>query len=239
MHLRWLALGSLVLGSLAAVAGCSDDAPCPSAAGFALTAPDGFAQLTPGGSVTIAWTSDGDPGATVALTATASDGVANAALPPALLGAGSLAWDGTDPTGALVPPANYRLSGSVAAVGACGGVTIAPDDLHLIVVQGVRLPAAALAFTGSQATRPVPVTTVTRAVVPLALAVDPDPTTAGDELEFAAASIPGEFTPVARSYPFTGMTTGGAAIPAGTYTLIATFGGHRTDGPQLTWQPAQ
>lgn len=222
---------------LVAAAGCADDASCPSAGQFALTAPDGFAQLGPTGAVTIAWTGDGDPVAAVALEAIATDGVAAVALPAARLGDGQLAWDGTDGAGARVPAANYRVGGTVAAAGGCGALTITPDDLHLIVVMGVRLPAQALAFTGGQADRAVAVTTVSRVSAPLELAVDPDAAVDGDELVFAAATIPGEFTPMARSYPFPGTTVGGAAIPAGAYDLIATFGGARTRGPRLTWTP--
>ncbi len=235
MGVRRLAIASvLVVG-----AGCADDGACPSTGQFTLTAPAGFAQLGPTGAVTIAWTAAGDPAATVALTAIATDGVAEVALPTARLGDGQLAWDGTDATGARVPAANYRLGGAVAPVDGCGGVTLVPDDLHLIVVMGVRLPTQPLGFVGSQADRAVAVTTVSRASAPLELAVDPDPGVDGDELPFATATIPGEFTPMARSYPFPGTTVGGAAIPAGSYQLIASFGGVRTRGPQLTWDPAQ
>lgn len=219
-------------------AGCADDAACPSAGQFALTAPDGFVQVGPSGTATIAWTADGDPGATVALRAIATDGVADVALPPALLGAGQLVWDARDGAGARVPAANYRVGGEVAAVGGCGGLTLTPDDLHLIVVMGVRLPTAPLAFVGSQTGRVVEITTVTRVSVPLELALDPDPAVAGDELIFASATVPGEFTPIARAYPFPGTTTAGAAIPAGGYDLVATFAGTTTRGPRVTWDPA-
>ena len=238
--MRWLPVTSLALvGATAALAACADDVGCPGADSFALTAPDGFAELVPGASVTIRWRADDDPGALVQLRAIASDGVADVALAPAALADGAVTWDGRA-DGARVPAANYRLGGEVARVGGCGATPIAADDLHLIVVQGVRLPTAALAFTGSQATRPVAVTTVTRSMVPLELALDPDPGVDGDELVFAAALIPGEFTPTARSYPFTGLTTTGAAIPAGSYDLTARFGtgGARTVGPRVRWDPA-
>ncbi|MBK9036318.1 MAG: hypothetical protein IPL61_34575 [Myxococcales bacterium] len=228
----------VMVGSSILVGACADDVVCPSAGAFALTAPDGFAELTAGGSVTIRWRADGDPGASVRLRAIATDGVADVALAPANLEDGMVTWDGRD-GGVRVPAANYRLGGDVARVGGCGGAAIVPDDLHLIVVQGVRLPTAPLTFTGSQASRLVAVTTVTRSMVPLALALDPDPLVDGDELEFAAADIPGEFTPTARSYPFSGLTTSGAAIPAGAYELVATFAGARTIGPRLSWAPAQ
>ena len=71
-------------------------------------------------------------------------------------------------------------------------------------------------------------------------AVDPDRAIDGDELVFAESTVPGEFTPIARSYPFSGLTTDGAAIPAGTYDLIAlvvTPTAYRVVGPTLTWTP--
>ncbi len=231
--MRRLALVSVLVVGV----GCADDASCPSAGQFALTAPDGFAQLGPTGTVTIAWSGDGDPAATVALRAIATDGVADVALPPAQLGDGQVAWDGTDGAGARVPAANYRVGGAVAAPGGCGPLTITPDDLHLVVVMGVRLPGQPISFTSGQADRVVAVTTVSRMSAPLELAVDPELAVDGDELVFAVATIPGEFTPMARSYPFLGTTVGGVAIPAGTYDLIATFGGARTRGPRLTWTP--
>lgn len=232
MGVRALAIVSL----LSVAAGCADDAACPTAQ-FALTGPAGFAQLTPGGSVTIAWSFDGDPAATVALRVAATDGVADIALPSAVQGTGELTWNGRDGAGALAPPANYRIGGEVTAAGGCGDATVVPDDLHLIVVQGVRLPTAAIAFTGAQATRMITVTTVTRSMVQLTLGLDPDAGVDGDELAIFEATIPGEFTPTAHSYPFIGMTTAGSPIPAGTYDLIANFAGARTIGPRLTWTP--
>ena len=226
-----------IVSVLVVGAGCADDASCPSTGQFALTAPDGFAQLGPTGTVTVAWTSDGDPVADLALRAIAADGVADVALAAARLGDGQLAWDGTDGAGARVPAANYRVGGAVAATGGGGALTITPDDLHLIVVMGVRLPTQPIDFTGAQADRAVTVTTVSRVSAQLELAVDPDPAVDGDELVFARAMIPGEFTPMARSYPFPGTTVADGPIPAAAYDLIATFGGARTRGPRLTWTP--
>lgn len=220
---------------LAIAPACADDVVCPSAGDFALTAPDGFAELVPGATVMIGWAADGDSGADVELQAFSTDQDVTIALPPALLGDGQLAWNGGD-----APPGNYRLGGTVARIAQCEGLTITPDDLHLVVVQGLRLPTAALAFTGAQSTRTINVTTVTRSTLMVRYVVDPDLATGGDELAFAQATIPGELVAVPRSYPFTGMTTTGAAIPAGTYTLAALVGdplAYRVDGPSLTWTP--
>lgn len=218
--------------------GCADDVVCPSAGEFHLTAPDGFAELGATGTVTIAWQSSGTPGASVRLRAIATDDVADVALPPANVEDGQLAWDGVV-DGARVPPANYRLGGDVAQVGGCAGASIAPDDLHLVVVQGVRLPTATIELLGSQSAREIAVTTVNRSTQPLSLELDPSPTFAGDELEFAAATVAGEFTPFVRRYPFPGTTTTGAAIPAGSYQLVARLGGGRFLGPTVTWDPAR
>jgi len=220
-----------------AVAGaCSgDDVVCPSAGDFVLTAPDGFVELVPGGSITVAWTSDGTGGASVQLEATATDSDDRFALPPANLEDGQVVWDG-----AGAPPANYRLGGQVAKVGGCQGATLPPDDLHLVVVQGLRMPTAPLAFTGAQATRTVTITSVTRSSLMVRYAVDPDLAIDGDELVFAAATLPGELAPVPRSYPFSGTTTDGTPIAAGTYTLVALVDlptGYRAVGPTLTWTP--
>ncbi|MEZ4401082.1 MAG: hypothetical protein R3B06_13745 [Kofleriaceae bacterium] len=232
MRAAWL------FGSIATVAGCgADDVVCPSAVGFTLTAPAGFVEVIDGAPVTVAWRATGDAGATVRLTATATDLPLTAPLPVANLGDGMVTWDGRDATGARVPPANYQLGGEVAAVGGCAGTTIAPDALHLIVVRGVRLPTGALTFTGGTPAPLITVTTVTRASVALALTLDPDPTVAGDELTIVEATVPGEFTPVARMYPFTGTTVDGAAIPAGDYTLGATFGAAAVVGPVVHWTP--
>lgn len=232
----------IVVAMLVVGAGCADDVVCPAAGAFRLTAPDGFAELGATGTVTIAWQADGasgaTPGASVRLRAIATDGVADIALPPANLEDGQLVWDGTD-GGARVLAAVYRLGGDVARVGGCAGAPITPDDLHVIVVQGVRLPTAAIELLGSQSAREIAITTVTRSTQPLSLALDPSLAIDGDELEFAAASIPGEFTPFVRRYPFPSTTTAGAAIPAGSYQLVAQFGGARFVGPAVSWDPAR
>lgn len=234
--------GVLILVLAVAATGCADDVVCPSASGFTLTAPAGFAELVPGGTVTVAWTADGTPGAAVSLEAIATDADTRIALPPANLGDHQLTWDGTRADGGAAPAGNYRIGGQVGAVGGCDGATVAPDDLHLIVVQGVRMPTAPITFVGSQLTRMVTVQTVTRSVIVVRYAVDPSAAVDGDELVFAQATVPGEFTPIARSYPFSGLTTDGAAIPDGDYELIALVGaptGYRVVGPRLTWHPGQ
>lgn len=233
-------LACAVLGGLA-LAGCGDDVVCPSVGDFQLTSPDGFAELVHGGTVTVAWTATGSDGASVELEARDTERDSVVPLPPANLGDGMIVWDGIHPNGWPAPPANYRLFGIAGQVGGCDGVAVTGGDLHLIVVQGVRLPTAPIAFTGSQATRMITVTTVTRSTLAIAYALDPSPTTDGDELVFVQSSVPGEFAPIARSYPFNGTTAAGAPVPSGDYDLIALVGDptpYRVTGPRLTWRPA-
>lgn len=234
------AVPCLSLALALGLAACADDVVCPSAGSFALTEPDGFAELVPGATVTIAWTGDGDPGADVELELTATDGGAPIFVPPALFGAGQLTWDGRDRDGLVAPPANYRIGGVVAKIAACAGRPIVPDDLHLVVVQGVRMPREPITWSGSQLTRMFTVATVTRSVLAVRYAVDPDPATDGDELVFLETTVPGELAPVMRSYPFSGTTVAGADIPGGEYDLIALVGtptAYRAVGPRLTWLP--
>lgn len=233
-------LACVVLGGLA-LAGCGDDVVCPSVDDFRLTSPDGFAELVHGGTVTVAWTADGSDGASVELEARDTERDSVVPLPPANLGDGMIVWDGMSPDGWAAPPANYRLFGTAGQVGGCDGDPITGGDLHLIVVQGVRLPTAPIAFTGSQATRMITITTVTRSTLPIALALDPNAAVDGDELTIVTATVPGEFAPIARSYPFNGTTSAGVPIPTGDYDLIAAIDGpspYRVVGPRLTWRPA-
>lgn len=238
MRVRRPALLSLLLAPA-----CADDVVCPSPGRFALTQPDGFAELVPGGRVTLAWTSaGGDGGADVELALTATDGGDPIELPAALVGDGQLTWDGQRLDGSLAPPANYRIGGTVGRIASCGGLELTPDDLHLVVVQGLRMPDAPITFTGSQLTRMITVTTVTRSPLMVSYALDPSATTDGDELVFARATVPAELAPVARSYPFSGMTVDATAIPDGEYDLVALVGApvaYRALGPRLTWHPAQ
>lgn len=227
---------SLLVAVPLVLVACGDDVVCPSVGEVRITRPDGFAELVAGGTVEIAWTADGTPGASMALEAVEIDGATVVPLPPANLEDGGLTWDGLHPDGWAAPPANYRIAGRAGEVGGCEGVEVAGGDLHLIVVQGVRLPAEMLDFAGSDATRTFAVTTVSRSTLAIAYALAPD---AGDALTILETTVPGELAPVRRTYPFTGMTAAGAAIPAGDYDLIAQVGAARVVGPRVRWRPSE
>ena len=227
-----------------ALAACADDGGAPPAplADFVLTAPDGFAELVPTTTTTLAWEVTASPALGLQLDALTG------AEPPVLIGrralaAGTLAWDGRDPAGGPARPGNYRIRAT--ALGPDDGTvdTAEGDNAHLVVVQGVRFAAAMLAFTGAQPARDLVLTSTTRSTMELTLLLDPDVANAGDELPLLTATIPGELVPTGRSYPFTGRTADGQAIAAGAYVLAASIKAragtitYRTDGPTLTWAP--
>lgn len=230
----------LALG-LAACAGDGGAPPTP-LADFVLTAPDGFVELVPTTSATLAWEVTASPALALQLDALTG------AEPPVLidrraLAAGTLAWDGRDPAGVAARPGNYQIRAT--ALGPDDGTvdTADGDNAHLVVVQGVRFRDATLAFTGAAPARDMVLTATTRSTLELTLLLDPDLAIAGDELPLLTATVPGELVPTARSYPFTGRTAGGHAIAAGAYVLAASIRAragtitYRTDGPTLTWAP--
>lgn len=237
MTVRCAPLIALVL-----VAGCGDDGVGAPLADFEVTAPDGFVELVPGETVTIAWQVSAAPSDALVLSAATGDEPA-LTLYRGPLRAGQVAWDGRAPDQALAAAGNYQLT--AAALGPDDGV-VATVDVgagHLIVLQGVRFRDATLDFTGAQATRELVLTTVTRSVMELTLAVDPDLAVAGDERPLSTATIPGELVPTTRSYPFTGRTADDQPLAGGRYTLAALVRAragartYRVDGPVLTWTP--
>lgn len=209
---------------------------------FELTAPDGFAELVPTTTVEIAWQVTSSSAFGLELDAVAADG-APILLDRRALTSGSFAWDGRGADAIPVAPGNYQISAS--ALGPDDGTvaTVAGDNAHLVVVQGVRFRDAALTFTGGAGGRELVLTTVTRSPLELTLALDPSPTTAGDELPLLTATIPGELVPTPRSYPFTGRTAADQPIAGGSYVLAALVrarGGtiaYRVDGPTVAWTP--
>lgn len=232
------------LALVPALAACADDqgAEVAPLEDFAVTSPDGFAELVPGGAVELAWTVTARPQLSLEI-----DLVAGVAPPWVIthdrVQPGSFTWGGLDSRNQPLPPDNYRVRAAAIAPDDGTVDTFDGDAAHLVVVQGVRFRDASLAFTGAQADRQIVLSTVTRSPMELTLALDPDPGRAGDELPLLTASIPGELVPFARSYPFTGRTAADGAVPAGFYVvaaLISTRDGavqYRIDGPGLTWTP--
>ena len=236
-----IALVALTSGG-AGTCGSDDGATDPTPlADFAVTAPDGFAELVPTTTVGIAWQVTASPAYGLELEVVSGAEPARV-ITTVDLASGSLTWDGRDQARAAAPPGNYRLR-AIALGPDDGEVDTADGDAaHLIVVQGVRFRDRTLAFTGAQAGRDLVLTTVARSPLELDLLLDPDLATAGDELPLLTATIPGELVPVGRSYPFTGRTADDHAIAAGTYVVVAELhasGGimYRVDGPTLTWTP--
>lgn len=224
------------------VAGCGDDGGGAPLADFALTAPDGFAELVPGETVAIAWQVSTAPSHALVLAASTGD------EPPVTihrgpLTAGQVAWDGRGADQVLAAAGNYQLTATALGPGDAVVATVEGGAGHLVVLQGVRFRDAALDFTGAQAARDLVLTTVTRSVIDLTLVVDPDVAVAGDERPLLTATIPGELVPTTRSYPFTGRTAADQPLAGGHYTLAALVRAragartYRVDGPGLTWTP--
>lgn len=232
-------VAALTAALAAGGAGCEEPATCAElAAGFALLAPDGPAELVPGGSVHLAWTPTDAP---TDLRVELVDG-------PGRLGLGQIA--GAAGALDLERPADDRILVGIFRVEVvledCAGAPAVHDagPLHLIYGQGLRFAAGDLGFTGSQTERTVAITTVTLSTMTVELLADPDEALAGDELLVARAEVPGEVFRRDARLPFTGQTVDGAAVPAGSYRLrarvIARAGAltYETAGPTMTWSPA-
>lgn len=205
---------------------------------FALTEPSGASSLTPGGTVRLVWDPPDVQGAVVAFVLVDGD----ARVP---VGGGDTALGmyevSTDDRGMAIPPAVYRIQG---IFGGCA-LSAEPYDAgptRLVFVQGVTFVDAALTITAADVPRDITVTTVSLSSFDLELLVDPTPGSAGDELSFTRNNVPGELVEMTRRYAFTGTTTTGGAIPAGTYRLVARvhpgfLPAYDVVGPQLAWQP--
>jgi hypothetical protein len=232
----------VVLAGLAACGGDDGAAPPGPLDDLVVTAPDGFAELAPTETATIAWEVTASGGFGLELAVVSGDEPA-VLVERRALASGSLGWDGDDPAGDRVPAGNYQVR--AIALGPDDGTVQAVDGgaTHLLVVQGVRFRDDALAFTGGQASRELALVTVTRSTLALTLVIDPDVAVPGDERALVTASVPGELAPTPRSYPFTGRDADDRAIAGGTYTLAAIVAAragaitYRVDGPTLTWTP--
>jgi hypothetical protein len=240
MNTRMAAIG--LAAALAACGGDDADGAGP-LVDFVFVEPDGFAELVRGDTVDVTWDVTTAPGLELRLDVLpGGDPTTPLPLRWTDLAPGTLAWDGTV-QGARLLAGHFELRATALTSGEEVLQHVDGGAQHLIVLQGVRFRDQTLAFTGAQANRELVLTTVTRSVMEMTLALDPDTGADGDELPLLTASIPGELVPTTRSYPFTGRTAADDAIAAGTYTLIAQVrarGGANTYvdyGPQLTWAP--
>ncbi|MBZ0237049.1 MAG: hypothetical protein K8M05_32265 [Deltaproteobacteria bacterium] len=237
---RLAPLLALISATLAALAACESVDPCYEVAGaFALTRPTGASELVPGESVRFEWEPIDVPGAVVAFVLVDDD----VRIPVGTVETGVGVHDvQTADSGQPVPMGVYRIQG---VFGGCA-LSAPPYDggaTRLVFAQGVTFADASLTITGAQTPRDLELTTVALSTVELELLADPTPGADGDELLFATGAVPGELVAMTRRYAFTGMTTTGAAIPGGTYRVVARVRArdgavvYDVPGPQLTWSP--
>lgn len=223
------------------LAACEVPEGCPEVAGtFALTMPTGASELVPGSSVHLAWAATAGTSAVVAFVLVEGDARVPTGTVDVSAGMADLA---TTDAGAPIPPGVYRIQG---VFGGCALSEPAYDagPTRLVYAQGVTFTDTSLAIAAADTPRDVAFRTVSLSTMELELFVDPTPGgTAGDELRFAMGSVPGELVAMTRRYAFTGSTTEGAAIPGGTYRVVARVHArtntvtYDVPGPQLTWTP--
>jgi hypothetical protein len=221
-------------------AACETPEGCPEVAGtFALSAPTGASELMPGSPVHLTWEPITGTSAVIAFVLVEGDARVPTGTVDVSAGMTDLA---TTDGGAPIPPGVYRIQG---AFGGCALSEPAYDagPIRLVYAQGVRFADTSLTIASADVPRNIAVTTVSLSTMELELLADPTPGTPGDELVFAEAEVPGELVAMPRMYAFTGMTTAGAAIPGGTYAVIARIHARNDTvtydlpGPQLSWSP--
>lgn len=224
----------------APLAACETPEGCPDVSGtFALTAPGGATELMPGSPVHLTWEPILGTSAVIAFVLVEGETRVPTGTVDVSAGAADIA---TTDSGAPIPPGVYRIQG---AFGGCALSDPAYDagPVRLIYAQGVRFADTSITIATADTPRQIAVTTVSLSTLQLELLLDPTPGTPGDELIFATSSVPGELVAMQRQYAFTGMTTTGAAIPSGSYRVIARIHARNdtvtydTPGPQLVWSP--
>jgi hypothetical protein len=218
-----------------ALAGCGDDGGA--AVALTITAPEGTAELVPGGTIELAWEVTGP--AEVVLTMTPLNEPAGQVIydEPVETGATTFVWDGHDLQGNLLAADVYDLS--VAAF--VDGDPV-DEQVRSIAVHGVTItdpaPGETRTILGSEGVVDLHYRTVSQRVIALETKLLPG------ELLVDTRTIPGEFVPFTRDVAFTGMTVGGGAVPAGTYTVVVdasdadTDLAYRVEGGMIDWQPA-
>jgi hypothetical protein len=230
----------LALTLCAPLAACETPEGCPEVAStFALSMPNGASELVPGSPVRLSWEPIVGTSAVVAFVLVEGDARVPTGTVDVSAGMADIA---TTDSGAPIPAGVYRIQG---VFGGCALSEPVYDagPVRPLFAQGVRFADTSIAIAAADTPRNIAVTTVSLSTMQLELLLDPTPATPGDELIFATGSVPGELVAMQRQYTFTGRTTSNAAIPGGTYTVIARIHARNetvtydVTGPQLTWSP--
>jgi len=237
-------------GSLGA--DCGGGPTGPDAPVTAITEPQGFGQLVPGGTLVIGWTASGsfDPAhLDVDLAPRDIGGTGASIVRAGAVGAGTEApsatgvtWAGLDADGNPVTPGFYDVVVGDDRTTA----TFEGGDSHIVVVQGLRFTAPAPGATlteSAAAPAQIQVDTATVGTLGIQLVLDPDTSIDGDEITIQQISVPGELRTVGRVYTWGGTDTGGAQVAAGDYTIAAIVTDaasdmmYRVDGGTVTVAP--
>jgi hypothetical protein len=230
----------LALISTSALAACEAVPPCYELVEpFALTAPTGATELVPGASVRLTWEPLDANGANVAFVLVEGERLVPGGDAPTLAGMHEFS---TDDGGRPIAPAVYRIRGVFGGC-ALSAPAYEAGPTRLVFAQGVTFTDTTLTITAADLPLELSFATVSLSSFDLELLVDPTPGGAtGDELTFATTTVPGELVEMTRRLTFDGRTTTGAAIPGGTYRVIARVHArddvvYDTTGPELTWTP--
>lgn len=229
---RWL------LGVLASVAACADDAPTATVRSFRFTAPGAAIEIVPvpTEALRVTWTADSD-GAIAVELALVPTRPAGPAIPlgTAAIADGGLTWA----VPAAAPRAGlYQLTATLRAE----AVELAAVTASTIVIlQGVEFRDPVLAFRGTDLDRDLWITATTASILDVEVYLATAATAPRQVL--ARASIASDLAPIGRVFTFTGQTVDGVAIAAGDHLGFiearARDGAvtYRRDGLALRWEP--
>ena len=203
-------------------------AGCGGPATLTVTAPSGTAELVPGGTLAISWTSTGGGHLAIdAIPLQMSSGprIFDQDVPD---GAGTLPWAGVDVGATPLPPGVYAFAFTFdgAAVDSNAGA----------MVDGIVFtdPAAGTTVPASGA-YDIKVTTVSQRPLDLTFTLG--------TLVFATKSIGGEFVPFGRTIHFDGTDVNAQPVPAGSYVVGVTAQDpsgpltYAVTGGTLAWTP--
>jgi hypothetical protein len=219
---------SAALVALLFLAACDDEIVT-----LDVTAPSNSVELVPGGTVDFAWTLS--TAAELRISATPI-GVGSGPLifdedVPA--GDGAFPWVGVDIDAVPLPPDVYDVELEAIVDGLTEDSTVRSITVHGIYFTDPA-PGDTVTVTASH---DVKVTTVSSRPLDLTFSL-----VGATEIVFDTRSIGGEFVPFDRTVAFTGTDATGAAVPAGTYTVVvdATDNDaldYRVEGGTIDWQP--